>query len=115
MQYFAVGIEQILIDQQLHDGLLLDQFKEIKYELYQLLCDLQYALHLLNIPQKPNVSRSVMSYEYRDIKELSRRNLRDYRILREYINATHFIENLFAYSKTKIMEIMDQQLNDLLI
>ncbi len=104
MQYFAVGIEQILIDQELYDGSMIEQFKEINYELYQLLCNLQYAVHLLNIRQKPNVSRSVMSHEYRNIEELSRRNLRDFAILRDYINANQFIANLFAYHKTILNE-----------
>jgi len=108
IQYFAVGIEQILNDQESYESSMIIQFKEIEYELYQLLCNLQYSVHLLNIPQRPNVSRRVMSREYRDIEELSRRNLRDYLILKEYISATNFIAKLFAYNKRKDQVLVDE-------
>jgi hypothetical protein len=103
IQYFAVGLEQIIIDQQLYfehySKEIITEFEEIKYEMNQLLCNLQTALHVLNIGQKGNIGRNVMSKRYKDIEELSRRNLRDYTILNYYINATHFISELFHYKK----------------
>jgi len=104
IQYFAVGIEQILEDQQSYESSMIKKFEEIEYQLYELLCNLQYSIHLLNIPQRPNVSRSVMSREYRDVEEMSRRNLRDYVILKEYISVTNFIAKLFAYNKSKVID-----------
>jgi hypothetical protein len=104
MQYFAVGIEQILSDQELYSCSMFNKFKEIEYQLYQVLCDLQYAIHMLNIQQKPNVSRSVMPDKDRNIKQLSQRSLRDFAVLRDYINVNHFIANLIAYHKNNFNE-----------
>jgi hypothetical protein len=96
-------LEQIITDQQLYfehySKDIITEFEEINYEMNQLLCNLQRAIHLLNIGQKGNVGRTVMSKIYKDIEELSRRNLRDYTILNYYINATHFVSKLFHYIK----------------
>ncbi len=105
IQYFAVALEQIITDQQLYSEhyskYIITEFKEINYEMNQLLCNLQTAIHVLNIDQKTNVGRTVMSKRYKDIEELSRRNLRDYMILNYYINATDFISKLFRYYKKR--------------
>lgn len=97
-----MGLEQILLDQILHDGKMITQFKDIEYELFQLLCEIQFGMHVQNIQLKSDVLRHVMSHQYRDINESSLRNLRDYLILRDYIAATNFITQLFAYHKSKI-------------
>ncbi len=103
IQYFAVGLEQIITDQQLHfedySKDIITEFEEINYEMNQLLCNLQTAIHVLNIGQKRNVDRNVMPKRYKDIEELSQRNLRDYTILNYYINATDFVSKLFDYKK----------------
>ncbi len=105
IQYFAVALEQIITDQQLYSEHyskdIIKEFKEINYEMNQLLCNLQTAIHVLNIDQKAKVGRTVMSKRYKDIEELSRRNLRDYMILNYYINATDFISKLFRYYKKR--------------
>jgi hypothetical protein len=77
------------------------QFKDIEYDLFQLLCEIQLGMHLQNIQPKADVLRHVMSHQYRDINESSLRNLRDYLILRDYISANNFIAQLFAYLKSK--------------
>ncbi len=98
-------MEQIITDQQLYfehySEDIITEFEEINYEMNQLLCNLQTAIHVLNIDQKANVGRTVMPKRYKDIEELSRRNLRDYMILNYYINATDFISKLFHYYKTR--------------
>ncbi|CAG2110559.1 unnamed protein product [Medioppia subpectinata] len=101
IQHFAVGLEQILLDQVLHDGKMTTDFKDIEYDLFQLLCEIQLGMHLQNIQPKADVLRHVMSHQYRDINEASLRNLRDYLILRDYISATNFIAQLFAYLRSK--------------
>lgn len=42
---------------------------------------------------------SAMSHEFRDIDNASRRNTRDYLILRDYIRAVHFIMEMFRHLK----------------
>lgn len=104
IQYFAVGLEQILLDQVLHDGQMTSEFKDIEYDLFQLLCEIQLGMHLQNIEPKEDVLRNVMSHQYRDINETSLRNLRDYLILRDYIAATNYIAELFAFLKVHSTE-----------
>ncbi len=98
-------MEQVLTDQQIYiehySKDIVTEFEEINYEMNQLLCNLQRAIHVLNIDQNENVGRTVMSKRYKDIEELSRRKLRDYTILNYYINATDFISKLFHYYKTR--------------
>ena len=102
IQYFAVGFEQILVDQVLYTGIMINEFKEIEYDLFQLLCEIQIGIHIQNIKTKPEVLEQVMSNQYRVINQSSLRNLRDFLILRDYINATNFITHMFAYHKSKV-------------
>lgn len=99
LQYFAVGIEQIILDQVIHDGQFVSLFRDVENNLTQVLCELQLGIYVLRIPTSPDVLRSVMSQTYRDIGIRSRRDLRDYLILRDYIKATEFVTELFSYLK----------------
>lgn len=97
VQYYAVGLEQAVLDQIFHNGPFHRLFLEIQQNLGQLLCELQIGIVHFNVAKNPDVLRDVMSHEYRDIKQDSQRNLRDYIILREYIRLTRYISELFAY------------------
>lgn len=97
VQYFAVGLEQAVLDQIFHNGPFHRLFLEIQQNLGQLLCELQIGIVHFNVAKSADVLRDVMSHEYRDIKQDSQRNLRDYIILREYIRLTRYISELFAY------------------
>ncbi|XP_064484890.1 uncharacterized protein LOC135397312 isoform X2 [Ornithodoros turicata] len=97
VQYYAVGLEQAVLDQIFHNGPFQKLFLEIQQNLGQLLCELQIGIVHFNVDKNPDVLRDVMSHEYRDIKQDSQRNLRDYLILREYIKVTQYIFELFAY------------------
>ncbi|KAH6948359.1 hypothetical protein HPB50_023545 [Hyalomma asiaticum] len=97
VQYYAVGLEQAVLDQIFHNGPFHRLFLEIQQNLGQLLCELQIGIVHFNVAKNPDVLRDVMSHEYRDMKQDSQRNLRDYIILREYIRLTRYISELFAY------------------
>ncbi|EEC06517.1 hypothetical protein IscW_ISCW004744 [Ixodes scapularis] len=97
VQYYAVGLEQAVLDQIFHNGPFHRLFLEIQNNLGQLLCELQLGIVHFNVAKNPDVLRDVMSHEYRDIKQDSQRNLRDYIILREYIKLTKYISQLFSY------------------
>ncbi|KAH7981161.1 hypothetical protein HPB49_022115 [Dermacentor silvarum] len=97
VQYYAVGLEQAVLDQIFHNGPFHRLFLEIQQNLGQLLCELQIGIVHFSVAKNPDVLRDVMSHEYRDIKQDSQRNLRDYIILREYIRLTRYISELFAY------------------
>ncbi|XP_077502100.1 uncharacterized protein LOC144113072 isoform X4 [Amblyomma americanum] len=97
VQYYAVGLEQAVLDQIFHNGPSHPLFLKIQENLGQLLCELQIGIVHFNVAKNPDVLREVMSHEYRDLKQDSQRNLRDYIILREYIRLTRYISELFAY------------------
>jgi hypothetical protein len=99
VQLYAVGIEQLLLDQILYGGteLMKSEYKDISDDNYKILCELNIGMHLQNLRPAVNVSRVVMSHEYRVIHDKAKRSFRDYLIIRDYVNATNFIAILFAH------------------
>ncbi|XP_035216077.1 uncharacterized protein LOC118189566 isoform X2 [Stegodyphus dumicola] len=97
LQFFAVGIERIILDQLFHGGQFVNAFREVENHLTQLLCELQLGLSSLNVRPSRDVLRDVMNEKYRDVPSHSQRVTRDYIILRDYIVATDFVEKLFEY------------------
>ncbi|RWS24428.1 hypothetical protein B4U80_09380 [Leptotrombidium deliense] len=100
LQYYAVGFEQIVVDRTVGTGIMMDEFKDVESYLYQILCETHFAMQAKHVKPDADVLRDVMSHEYREIEDASRRDVRDYIILREYIAATDFIVKLFEYLKS---------------
>ena len=67
MQYFAIGLEQILLDQVLHPdkrtSQLKELFKEVEFNLYVLMCELQLAMHLRRVQPREHIMSSVMEHK----------------------------------------------------
>ena len=158
LQYFAVGVEQILMDIILHDGKMWSDMKRVENQLYQIICEVRLGMYLRGVShavrdaeagsrqQQPaqtlivimiflfvfdshsycsylllgnknsrsipgiaqiepdrDVMHSAMSHEFRDIDNASRRNTRDYLILRDYIRAVQFIMEMFRHLKLQRM------------
>ncbi|XP_022239176.1 uncharacterized protein LOC106457500 isoform X1 [Limulus polyphemus] len=99
LQYYAVGVDEMKMDQVLHpeSGQFLDHFQEVENRIREVLCELQLGMYTLKIRQNPDVMKNVMSTEYRDIPEESKRNLRDYLILRDYLKSITYIWELFRH------------------
>ncbi|XP_076334435.1 uncharacterized protein LOC143238248 isoform X2 [Tachypleus tridentatus] len=99
LQYYAVGVDEMKMDQVLHpeSGQFLDHFQEVENRIREVLCEFQLGMYTLNIRQNPDVMKNVMSTEYRDIPEESKRNLRDYLILRDYLKCITYTWELFSY------------------
>ncbi|XP_054167244.1 uncharacterized protein LOC128964638 [Oppia nitens] len=93
VQYFAIGLEQVMLDEVIKNNVV----NEFKDNLFQLLCEIQLGMYIKNIQPNTDILRNVMSHQYRDVNEVSLRNLRDYLLLRDYISATNFIAQLFAH------------------
>jgi hypothetical protein len=108
IENFAVAMEQILVDQDLYsgyDGLDRQEFKNIADDNYNILCEIRTAMSLVfgSVDEHflTNTGREIMAEEFRDIGEMSKRMLRDYLILRQYVTTTDFISKLFAFHKQK--------------
>lgn len=98
LQHYAVGLEQATLDQMFtHEGRFANLFREIQNSLRQFLCDFDMSIHMLKIQKDPDVLRDVMSVEQREISGEHRITLRDYMILRDYIEMVRYINKLFGY------------------
>ena len=88
-------MEQINLDQVLHDGSLIDEFREIEDHLRQLLCELQLGMWYREIAPEDHVGQEIMAQEYRDISDDSRRLIRDYLLIRDLSQLVEQIKSLF--------------------
>lgn len=95
LQYYAVGFEQIILDQILHDGQMLNEFREIEEHLGQLMCELQLGMWYRDISPNKHIGQEAMSQEYRDVGDASRRVIRDFLLLRDFIEITDFVYKMF--------------------
>ncbi len=95
-----------MLDQTLYNRteVMRSEYKAISEDNYKILCELNIGMHLQNLKPAVNVSRVVMSHEYRVIHEKSRRSLRDYLIIRDYVKATNFIAILFAHHIERLID-----------
>ncbi|XP_067131521.1 uncharacterized protein [Centruroides vittatus] len=99
LQYFAVGLEQAILD-QLDQKMYLQLFRNAENELVQVLCELQRSMIILGIKPNADVERKIMKQTRRNITVETHRNLRDYLILRDYIKAVDFVVSVFDYLKS---------------
>jgi len=99
LQRFAVGLEEIVLDQALFDGEFIQEFNEAEYKLKAVLCELQMAMLERDIPFGEDISREIMKDDVRDIQDTSYRNLRDWYIYRDYMNGLEYIIHAFDYLK----------------
>ncbi|XP_018496948.1 uncharacterized protein LOC108864931 [Galendromus occidentalis] len=98
LQHYAVGLEQATLDQVFaHEGKFANLFREIQYSLRLFLCDFDMSISLLRIKKDPDVLRDVMSVEQRKPIGEHKITLRDYMILRDYIDMVSYVSKLFAF------------------
>jgi len=99
LQRFAVGLEEIVLDQALFDGEFIQEFNEAEYKLKAVLCELQMAMLERDIEFGDDITRDIMKDDVRDIQDQSYRNLRDWYIYRDYMNGLEYIIHAFDYLK----------------
>ncbi|XP_012281598.1 uncharacterized protein LOC105700377 isoform X2 [Orussus abietinus] len=98
MQRYAVGLEQIVWDQEDHRLEFRKQFKDTEFKLRTVLCELQVALVERGVTPRPDVTRDAMSSEYRAMSESATyRNLRDWLIFRDYMNGLEYVVQVFEH------------------
>ncbi|XP_043464469.1 uncharacterized protein LOC122499933 isoform X2 [Leptopilina heterotoma] len=102
MQKFAVGLEQIVWDQEYYNGRFQEEFKQTELNLGAVLCMLQTALVERAVTFKQDVSPTIMNHEYRNMKAETYRNLRDFLIFRDYVNGLEFILQVFDHLQSKL-------------
>lgn len=102
LQKFAVAVDQMILDQIIYEGNFLEAFRNMELKQKLPLCQLQQAIGLLRIAPNPDVSKDIMSEEYRSIEAETTRNVRDYIILRDHTNALVYIAKMFQQFLDKI-------------
>ncbi|KAF4516394.1 hypothetical protein B566_EDAN008517 [Ephemera danica] len=98
LQKIAVGLEQVAWDQEDSSGFKSD-FRATEYQLKAVLCEIMFAMSEHSVEQHPDVTRSIMSREFREISSgnSSVRNLRDWFIFRDYMNGLEYVIDVFDY------------------
>lgn len=103
LQRIAVGLEQIVWDQEDTNGIFHDDFSKREYQLRALLCEIHVAMDERGILQRhENVSRDIMGDDHRQISDSSKRHLRDFVIFREYMNALEYVIDVFEHFERKL-------------
>lgn len=98
MQKYAVGLEQIVWDQEDLQLEFHDQFMHTEYKLLSVLCELQVALVERQLSPRPDVKRDIMRSEYRSMSSSETyRNLRDWVIFRDYMNGLEYVVQVFEH------------------
>jgi hypothetical protein len=100
-QKFSVGLEQMLLDLSIYDGSHLENFKMLENLIGGVLCELQLAMLERGVEQNPDVTRNIMTEELRDIENDLQRNLRDWTIFRDLLNALEYTEDAMQHFASK--------------
>ncbi|XP_063992501.1 uncharacterized protein LOC135170521 isoform X2 [Diachasmimorpha longicaudata] len=104
MQTYAVGLEQVVWDQEDHRLEFVQKFKDTESSLQTVLCELQAALIERGVTPRNNVSRKAMSNDYRGAmsSQATFRNLRDWLIFRDYMNALEYVIEVFGHMSNAV-------------
>ncbi|KAK4882189.1 hypothetical protein RN001_005508 [Aquatica leii] len=94
LQMIAVGLEQIVRDQERENGPFFQHFNQSEYNLRLVLCELQMAIYERRIhdQMRPDITRDAMPFYLRNETVDTSRNLRDWIIYREYMNTLEYVE-----------------------
>lgn len=65
--------------------------------MFQVLCELQVALVERGVTPRPDITRDIMPPKVRAIRNETERSLRDWIVIREYMNALEYVVQAFQY------------------
>ncbi|XP_008190287.2 uncharacterized protein LOC103312158 isoform X1 [Tribolium castaneum] len=101
LQKFAVGIEQIVWDEEDRNGPFKSSFVQTEDYLRTLLCEIYTAIIEKELTVEQNVDRDIMGPEFRNMDNTSM-NIRNWIIYRDYLNMLEYIIQVFRHFKAKI-------------
>lgn len=97
LQRIAVGVEQMLWDEEDRNGEFLKQFQSTWSRVNNLLCEIHNVMIEKNLTIKTKIERTVMEGKLRQPKDDTARNVRNWIIYREYLNMLEYIEQVFDH------------------
>ncbi|KAK0159813.1 hypothetical protein PV327_010886 [Microctonus hyperodae] len=103
LQLYAVGLEQIVWDQDDYRLGAGKNFSDAEFKLRTVLCEVQVALEERGVQPRVEVTRAAMSNEYRLLgRSTTYRNVRDWLIFRDYMNGLEFLIEVFDHLRQKL-------------
>ncbi|TGZ51300.1 Uncharacterized protein DBV15_07778 [Temnothorax longispinosus] len=102
MQKYAVGLEQVVLDQKDYQPKYHQKFTEAEWKLRAVLCEIQVALEERSVTRRPDVTRDVMTSDFRTMTDMTFRDLRDWLIFREYMNGLEYVIQRQKISSQKL-------------
>lgn len=102
MQKYAVGLEQVVLDQKDYQPKYHQKFTEAEWKLRAVLCEIQVALEERSVTRRPDVTRDVMTSDFRTMTDMTFRDLRDWLIFREYMNGLEYVVQVFSHLRQRL-------------
>ncbi|XP_011878734.1 PREDICTED: uncharacterized protein LOC105568007 [Vollenhovia emeryi] len=102
MQKYAVGLEQVVLDQKDYQPKYHQKFTEAEWKLRAVLCEIQVALEERSVTRRPDVTRDVMTSDFRTMTDMTFRDLRDWLIFREYMNGLEYVIQVFSHLRLRL-------------
>ncbi|XP_074033354.1 uncharacterized protein isoform X2 [Leptinotarsa decemlineata] len=102
LQQVAVGLEQVIWDQQDRPGHFPSEFKAQQNYLIIVLCEIQMYINDMNIKINRDAERSIMPESLRSVESVTESNVRDYIILRTYENTLEHVKKVFSHLASKV-------------
>uniref|UniRef100_T1IEV2 Uncharacterized protein n=1 Tax=Rhodnius prolixus TaxID=13249 RepID=T1IEV2_RHOPR len=100
LQTISVGLEQVHHDKTRHSAQFSEEFAQAQFKLRQVLCEVESALTVRAPDIKiVDVTRTVMASEYRNMKDETYRDLRDWIIFRDYMNCLEYLTDVCEFFK----------------
>lgn len=103
LQILAAGLELMVQGQNPEDGdTFSQQYNETYHNLLLVLTEVQVAIVELGLKTLDNIRRSHIPDEFRDVADnMTKRNLRDFIIYRDYMNGLEYVIQVIEYFSSK--------------
>ncbi|CAH1372995.1 hypothetical protein MTP99_014455 [Tenebrio molitor] len=102
LQKIAVGVEQMVWDEEDRNGPLKSSLIETENYLGSLLCEIHTAIIEKELTVEETVTRDIMKEELRKNLDNTGRNIRDWIIYRDYLNMLQYIIQVFDHFKANL-------------
>ena len=107
MQRYAIGIEQVTLDQALYESHSLEEFRKIEKDIVMNLCEFNFVMLKKKIEPVENVPKSIMGEQTRNMGSNTGREYRDTYILKAYIDGVNDMYKLFQ----NLLKVLSAQEN----
>ncbi|KAK9885074.1 hypothetical protein WA026_009298 [Henosepilachna vigintioctopunctata] len=102
LQRIAVGIDQIVIDEtRSGSSFFKSDFEEIETYVLSILCEIETTMVERKLEKRPDIQRHIVPDNLKN-GDNTNMNVRNYIILRDYMNILEYVSESFEYLKSKL-------------